>query len=75
MAVILFSACFPKEFLKPVYAIYSLIGVTALAVAYYWWPRHQEAFYVGQLLTAVWNMWFLGIFVIKMFLETVVYKT
>ena len=37
MAVILFSAYSPKEFIKPVYLIYSAICVIALPVSYYWW--------------------------------------
>ena len=75
MAVILFSAYSPKEFLKPIYIIYSAIGIAALGIAYYWWTMHQTAIFRGQLLTAVLNIWLLGIFVIKMFLEVVVYRT
>ncbi len=75
MAVILFSAYSPKEFIKPVYLIYSAICVIALPVSYYWWSLHQEAIYRDKLLTAVLNVWFLGIFAIKMFLDVAVYKT
>ena len=74
MAVILFSAYHPKEFLRPVYIIYSAIGVAALPVAYYWWLHNQAVIYRDQLLTVVLNVWLLGIFVIKLFLDTVIYK-
>lgn len=74
MAVILFSAYHPKEFLRPVYIIYSAIGVAALPAAYYWWLHNQAVIYRDQLLTVVLNVWLLGIFVIKLFLDTVIYK-
>ncbi len=75
MAVILLSAYSPKEFFKPVYLIYSAVGIAALLAAYYWWNLHQAAIFVGQLLTVVLNLWLLGIFVIKMFLDVIVYRT
>lgn len=75
MAVILFSTYSPKEFLKPVYIVYSAISAVGLAAAYYWWTLHPTAILRNQLLTVVLNIWLLGIFVIKLFLETVVYKT
>lgn len=75
MAVILFSAYSPKEFLKPIYMIYSGIGISALIIAYCWWNLHQAAIFRDQLLTAISNIWLLGILVIKMFLDVVVYKT
>lgn len=75
MAVILCSAYLPKEFLKPVYMIYSGVGMLALIIAYCWWNLHQAVIFRDQLLTVVLNVWLLGIFVIKMFLDVVVYKT
>lgn len=75
MAVILFSVYSPKEFLKPIYIIYSGIGVLALMIGYQWWNLHQAAIFRDQLLTAILNIWLLGIFVIKMFLEVIVYRT
>lgn len=75
MAVILFSAYPPKEFLKPVYMIYSAVSIAALAGAWCWWLQNQAAIYPGVLLTAVLNIWLLGIFVIKMFLDVVIHKT
>ena len=74
MAVILFSAYHPKEFVKPVYLIYSAVCIAALPLSYYWWNLHQAAIYRDKLLTAVINIWLLGIFVIKMFLDVAVYK-
>lgn len=74
MAVILFSAYSPKEFFKPIYMIFSVIGIVAMAIAYYWWTMNQEIIFRGRLLTAVLNIWLLGIFCIKMFLEVAVYK-
>ena len=75
MAVILLSAYPLKEFVKPVYLIYSVFCVAALLYSYYWWNLHQAAIYRDKLLTAVLNVWMLGIFVIKIFLDTAVYKT
>ncbi len=75
MAVIISSAYHPKDFLKPVYIIYSIIGISALAIAYCWWMEHQAVIFRDQLLTAILNIWLLGIFVIRIFLDAVVYKT
>lgn len=75
MAAILFTAYRPREFVKPVYLIYSAVCIAALPLSYYWWSLHQEVIYRDKLLTAVLNIWLLGIFVIRMFLDAVVYKT
>lgn len=75
MAVILFSAYHPKELAKPVCMIYSVVCILALPISYNWWNLHQAAIYRDKLLTAVLNVWLLGIFVIKMLLEVFVYKT
>lgn len=75
MAVILMSAYPLKEFAKPVYIIYSTLCIAALLYSYYWWNLHQGVIYRDKLLTAVLNVWLLGIFVVKMFLDTVVYRT
>lgn len=75
MAVILFSAYPPKEFMRPVYLIYSVVCIIALFFSYYWWNLHQEAIYRDKLLTAVINIWLLGIFALKIFLDVIVYKT
>lgn len=75
MAIILFSAYHPKEFVKPVYLIYSVICIAALLLSYYWWNLHQALIYRDKLLTAVINVWLLGIFVIKMLLDVAIYKT
>ncbi len=75
MALILFSAYSLEEFLKPIYMIYSGIGVLALIIAYCWWMSHQAAIFRDQLLTAILNIWLLGIFVIKIYLDVVIYET
>lgn len=75
MAVILFSAYQPKEFAKSVYITYSILCIVILIFSHYWWNLHQAAIYRDKLLTAVLNVWFLGIFVIKMFLDVVIHKT
>lgn len=75
MAVILFSAYSPREFMKPVYLVYSAVCIAALPLSYYWWNLHQAAIYRDKLLTAVLNVWLLGIFVIKLFVDVVIYKT
>ncbi len=74
MAVILFSAYQLKDFLKPVYLIYSAAGIAALPLSYYWWTIHQEMIYRDKLLSAVLNVWLLGIFVLKMFFDVFVYR-
>ena len=74
MAVILFSAYDLKEFTKSIYLIYSTVCIAALLLSYYWWNFHQMTIYRDKLLTAVFNIWLLGVLVIKMFLDVVVYK-
>ncbi|RKJ43687.1 hypothetical protein D7X98_14875 [bacterium 1XD8-76] len=74
MAVIVFSACRPKEFLKPVYIIYSVVGILALMAAHHWWMQNQTAIFRDQLLTAILNIWLLGIFVLKFILDAAIYK-
>jgi len=74
MAILLATAYEPKSFLKPVYMIYSGICIAALPIAYWWWNLHQAAIYRDKLLTAVINVWLLGIFVIRLFRDVVVDK-
>lgn len=75
IAIILFSSYPLKEFKKPIYLLYSVIGILAIVMAYYWWNLNQTVIFRDQLLTAVLNIWLLGIHVIKMFLDVAVYKT
>ena len=75
MAIIMFSAYDYKVFLKPIYIIYSLMGVIALPLAYWWWNLHQVAIYRDKLLTAVLNVWLLGILIIKLVEDVVIQKT
>lgn len=75
MAIIMFSAYDYKVFLKPIYIIYSAIGVVALPLAYWWWNLHQAAIYRDKLLTAVLNVWLLGILVIKLIEDVAIQKT
>ncbi|MCR4588407.1 MAG: hypothetical protein K5682_08375 [Lachnospiraceae bacterium] len=64
MAVILFTLVPLKDFVKPVYLIYSLICLAAMPAAYYWWWDHQALIYRDKLLTAVLNVWVLGLLAI-----------
>ena len=75
MAVILFSAYDVKTFLKPVYLVYSAVCVVALPLAYWWWNLHQEAIYRDKLLTAVVNIWLLGVLLIRILPDVFIYKT
>ena len=75
MAVILFSAYDLKTFLKPVYLVYSAVCIIALPLAYWWWNLHQEVIYRDKLLTAVVNVWLLGILLIRLLFDVFVYKT
>lgn len=75
MAVILFSAYDLKTFIKPVYLVYSAVCIIALPLAYWWWNLHQAAIYRDKLLTAVLNVWLLGILLIRLLLDVFVYKT
>lgn len=74
MTVILFSAYSPREFLKPIYIIYSFVEIIALIMAYHWWIQNQAAIFRDQLLTAILNIWLLGIFVIKLFMDVAIYR-
>lgn len=74
MAVILFSAYSLREFLKPAYIIYSVIGSIALIVAYCWRMENQTTIFLGQILTAILNVWLLGIFIIKLFSDCIIYR-
>lgn len=75
MAIILFSAYDFKTFLKPVYLVYSAVCVIVLPLAYWWWNLHQEAIYRDKLLTAVLNVWLLGVLLIRLLLDVFVNKT
>lgn len=75
MAVILFSAYDFKTFLKPVYLVYSTVCIIALPLAYWWWNLHQAVIYRDKLLTAVVNVWLLGVILIRLLLDVFVYKT
>ena len=75
MAVILFSAYDFKTFLRPVYLVYSAVCVIALPLAYWWWNLHQAAIYRDKLLTAVVNVWLLGVLLIRLLLDVFVDKT
>ena len=75
MAIILFSAYDLRTFLKPIYLVYSAICIIALPLAYWWWNLHQEAIYRDKLLTAVVNVWLLGVLLIRLLLDVFVNKT
>ncbi len=64
MGIIFLTFCELKAFRRKIYAIYTLICVLALPLAYQWWLLHQEQIYRDKLLTAVINVWIIGIFVI-----------
>ena len=75
MAVILFSAYDFKTFIKPVYLVYSAVCIVALPLAFWWWNLHQAAIYRDKLLTAVVNVWLLGVLLLRLFLDVFVHKT
>lgn len=75
MAVILLSAGKIREFKRPIYLLYSVLCIVALPLSYMWWNVHQAAIYRDRLLSAVLNVWVLGVFVIKMLLDVVIYRT
>ncbi len=69
VGVILLTTYRLQEFRKFGYLIYSIVCAVALPLSYQWWMVHQEAIYRDKLLTAVLNVWVLGIFVFKLCVE------
>lgn len=74
MAVIMFSSYNIREFNKPVYIVYSLAGIVALPLSYLWWNAHQAIIYRDKMLTAVLNVWLLGVLLIKLIDDVVIQK-
>ena len=69
MAVIIISTFDIKAFFKRTYLLYSIVCLIALVVAYYWWNLNQAVIYRNKLLTAIVNIWLLGLPAIKYFSE------
>ncbi len=65
LAVILFTMVPLQDFKKRVYVIFSLICIVALPLSYLWWWNHQATIYRDKLLTAILNVWILGLLVIR----------
>ena len=75
LSVIMLSTYNIRVFLKPIYIVYSLACIIALPISYIWWYANQALIYRDKLLSAVLNVWFLGIILIKMFQDIIIYKT
>ena len=66
IALMLITADGIKEFCKVKYLIISLISVCMLPAGYYWWTLNQQLIYRDKLLSAICNVWFLGICLIRL---------
>lgn len=73
--VIVFSQLPIRQFLKPVCYIYTAICIVALGAVYLHWTQHIGEYCLGQMLTAVLNLWWLGLVVPYLFRQIFIRKT
>lgn len=73
--VIVFSQLPIRQFLKPVCYIYTVLCIVALGVVYMHWTQHIGEYSLGQMLTAVMNLWWLGLAVPYLFRQIFIEKT
>lgn len=64
-AIIIMSAFSYKDFLKPFYIIWSIIGVAGIVGGYEFWYAHQVNHIFAYWVTVPLNVWFLGMVVAK----------
>lgn len=55
-----------RHFFKRKYYIFSVIMILIIPASYLWWERHQTVIYRDKLLSAVCNVWALGICFIRL---------
>lgn len=73
--VIVFSQLPIRQFLKPVCYVYTALCVVAMGVVYMHWTQHVGEYLLGQTLTAIMNVWWLGLVVPYFFRQIFVEKT
>lgn len=56
-----------ENYLKKRYLIYSIISLSMLPMGYYWWRGHQSLIYRDKLLSAICNVWILGLCIIRLY--------
>jgi len=65
MALIIFSSLKSGELRRKEYLVYTVLCAVALPLSYLWWQCHQAVIYRDKLLSAVLNVWVLGILLIR----------
>lgn len=71
MMVIIFSQLPIREFLRPVNYIYTFVCIAAMGIIYWHWMHHAGEYYFGQMVTAVMNIWWLGLVVPYLFRKVI----
>ena len=64
-----------RDFLKPFYIIWTVLGVLGTIGGYVFWYTHQVGYYLFACVTVPLNIWIVGGAVIKFFEEAVIRKT
>lgn len=74
MMVIIFSQLPLRDFLKPVNYAYTVLCLIAMGIIRWHWTRHIGEYYFGQAITAVMNIWWLGLVIPYLFRRVIVEK-
>lgn len=75
MMVIIFSQIPVKQFLKPIYYLYTLLCLLAIGLVYLHWRQHIGEYSFGQMATAIMNLWWLGPVVCYFYKQIIEEKT
>lgn len=59
-AIIMFTAYPIKEYIKPFYIVWDIVGVLGVIGGYWFWRTHQIGHIMGFWSTVPLNIWFLG---------------
>lgn len=54
-----------RNYFRKEYLVYTLASLLLLPLAYYWWQGHQTLIYRDKLLSAICNVWILGLCYIR----------
>lgn len=73
--VIVFSAYPLKDFCTVINYIYTGFCAVAMIAVYFHWQQHVGEYLLGQVETAILNIWWLGIFLRYLFRRVVIEKT
>ena len=69
--VIIFSRLPVRRFLKPINYIYTMLCFVAMGAVYLHWRQHIGEYSLGQMITAVMNIWWLGMVVPYFFRQVI----